>query len=434
MSSLAQTAYFLQLAAIPVGATFILNVDARTAASRWLFLLATVGCVALALLTFRISDPTYPFWDFHSAYYPAGRAVMAGPEQLREMTGRGVSGFVNMPVVAYIFAPFALLPEQVAENLFLIISFLAVVLVWRMLASLARLETTDRWLLLLVFAANGPLHYSLKEGNTSHFVLLALVAALAMLRTARSTIAGLLLGVAAMVKPPLLLFGLFFALRRDLRGMMGFCAVCGAIALLSLVLFGWSDNWHWFEVCIVQFSHRWLAAFNVQSIPAFLFRLVSPASLLQDWNSSPPPNGLAVLADVLFALLFGLAAVAVWRRTWAPRSALPALELQYSLVICLVILASPLSWSHYYCWLLLPTGLFLGWRHHLSGPSVGYGWLAILLVTPAVRMLHLTSPWMQQVYKDVGVSHLLFGALLWFGLIACWLSRPAISSMRLHKP
>jgi hypothetical protein len=434
MNGLAQTAYFLQLAAIPAGATFILHIAGHTSRPRWPSILAAIGCAALAVLTFRISDPSYLFWDFHSAYYPAGQAVLAGAQQLREMTGLGVSGFVNMPVIAYIFAPFALLPERAAANLFLMLSLASVAATWLMLAGIARLGTADRWLLLLVFAANGPLIYSLKEGNTSHFVLLALVAALAMLRSGRAGTAGALLGAAAMVKPPLLLFGVFFVLRRDLRGTIDFCAVCGAVVLLSLALFGRSDNWHWFQACIVQFSHHWLAAFNVQSIPAFLFRLVAPASSLQDWNASLPPAGFATLADVAFALLFGLAAIALWRGAQASKAALPALELQYSLAVCLVILASPLSWSHYYCWLLLPTALFLGWRRRLPRRSRICGWLAILLVTPVIRMLHFASPWMLHVYKDAGVSHLLVGGLLWFGLIVWWLSRPIIPSTSLDKP
>ncbi|HEY4077861.1 MAG TPA: glycosyltransferase family 87 protein [Rhizomicrobium sp.] len=337
----------------------------------------------------------------------------------------GVSGFVNMPVVAYIFAPFALLPEPAAMYLFLAISLVVIATTWLLLARIATLNVTDRWLLLLLFAANGPLLYSLKEGNTSHFILLAMVGGFALLRAARPTAAGAVLGAAAIIKPPLLIFGLFFLLRRDTRGTLGFAAVCGAVAALSLALFGWGDNLHWFEVCVVQFSHRWLGAFNVQSIPAFLFRFAAPAGMLEDWNSKIPPARLVLPANIFFAVLLALAATALWRRARAQQfqASIPALELQYNLTICLAILASPLSWSHYYCWLLLPTALFLGWRRELPRPSRIYGWLAILLVTPVVRLLKFTAPWMLEAYKDIGVSHLLYGALLWFGMIAWLLAR-----------
>jgi alpha-1,2-mannosyltransferase len=426
MSAIAQVAYFVQLAAAIVGLFFIALLTRRDPTPKWVPIVIAAGCVALALLTFRISDPSYHFWDFHSAYYPAGKAVIAGAQYLREMTGLGVSGFVNLPVVAYVFAPFALLPEPMATHLFLAISLVAVGATWLILARIVARDTTDRWLLLLLFAANGPLLYSLKEGNTSHFILLAMVGGLALLRVARPAAAGAVLGAAAIIKPPLLLFGLFFLLRRDARGTLGFAAVCGVVVALSLAVFGWDDNLHWFEVCIVQFSHRWLAAFNVQSIPAFLFRFVAPAGMLEDWNSRLPPTDLTLPANILFVLLFALAAAALWRRARMSGALVPlaTLELQYSLVICLVILASPLSWSHYYCWLLLPAALFLGWRRELRWQTRICGWFAILLVTPVVRLLKFTSPRLLEAYKDVGVSHLLLGAILWFGLIAWWLAYP----------
>ena len=43
-----------------------------------------------------------------------------------------------------------------------------------LLVRLAGLRGPGFWLLLLLFAINGPLHNSLKEGNTTHIVLLLL--------------------------------------------------------------------------------------------------------------------------------------------------------------------------------------------------------------------------------------------------------------------
>jgi hypothetical protein len=306
-----------------------------------------------------------------------------------------------MPVVAYIFAPLALMTMPVAMAIFTIIGLIAIILAWKLLADLAQLDLTERWLLALLFAANGPLQYSVREGNTSHFILLALVAGLAFLRAGRPGLAGVVLGAAAIIKPPLLLFGLFFALRRDGRGLAAFIMVCVAAAAASVVLFGWADNLHWLDVCVLQFSHRWLAAFNVQSIPAFLFRFEANPALLLDWNAYAPPAGLALPAQLLLAVLFIAAGVALLNRT--------TLTPQYLIVLCLAVLASPLSWSHYYCWLLLPMAFFLR-RENMQAKSFrALGWLAILLVTPLVRPLTLSQSWAIETYKDAGVSYLLFG-------------------------
>ncbi len=61
-----------------------------------------------------------------------------------------------------------------------------------------------------------------------------------------------------MIKPSLLIFGLFFLFRRDLRGTVAFSAVCGAFVILSLMAFGMSDNLFWFQKAIVQYSNNWL--------------------------------------------------------------------------------------------------------------------------------------------------------------------------------
>jgi hypothetical protein len=300
---------------------------------------------------------------------------------------------------------------------------------WFLLVRLARLEPRERWLLALLFFANGPLMHGLKFGNTTEFILFALAAGLALLRGGRSGAAGALLGAAAMIKPPLLLFGAFFALRRDLRGTLGFAVVCTVTAAMSLVLFGWADNQHWFQTSIVEYSRGWLGAYNVQSIPGFLLRLHADAKLT-DWLPYLPTPGEKFVAQVLTGLIVLIAAAACLRR---PRQAaqlqadtVDRRDLQYLLAICLCLVASPLTWSHYYAWLLIPTSFFLGSQPSLPSSRIacGLGWLAIILVTPIVGWpSSISNPLLMAIYRSFVISHLLFGGLLWFGLVAWWLAR-----------
>jgi len=419
-----QIAYFAHIGATVAGAAAIAWFTRRRPKARWLPPFLAIGCIAIALLTFRISDPPQIFQDFRIAYYPAGKAILTNPAQLRSLTGMGVSGFVNMPVVAYLFAPLALLPMHVAMGLFLAAGLAAWAAAWWLLARLGRLDHTGRWLLALLFAANGPLQYSLKEGNSSHFILLALAGGLALVRSERSVAAGALLGAAAIIKPPLLVFGLFFILRRDLRGLGGLVSAGAVVTALSLAIFGWADNSRWFEECVLQFSQQWIAAFNVQSIPAFLFRFQAPATLLRDWDAHSPPTDLILPARLLLGLLFAAAATALSLAKHTQNTE-ERRDLQYCLVLCLAVLASPLSWSHYYCWLLLPAALFLSTPSATTAMRI-YGWLAILLVTPLVRPLVFQQSWAAEFYKDVAVSHLLFGGLLWFGMLSWRLTRHSV--------
>jgi alpha-1,2-mannosyltransferase len=152
---------------------------------------------------------------------------------------------------------------------------------------------------------------------------------------------------------------------------------------------------------------------------------------LTDWTPYLPMPGEKLISQILTGLIFLIAGAACVRRpTWAAaqRESDPAKRrnLQYLLVICLCLVSSPLTWSHYYVWLLIPMAFFLG--SQLSFPSSqaarGFGWAAVLLVTPLVEWpWSISNPGLMTMYRSFAISHLLFGGLLWFGLVAWRLAR-----------
>jgi len=392
------------------------------------------GLIALAVIlfefiNFKLSSPPTAFWDFLRAYYPAGRAALYGDsEALKALIGLGAAGgFVNIPVVAYLFAPFGWLSPHMAAILFTLIGIGSTVAAWFLLVRLTQLELRERWLLALLFLANGPLLSGFKWGNLSFFLIFALAAGLVLIRTQRSMAAGMLLGTAAVLKPALILFGLFFLLRRDLRGVFGFAIVGIATAALSLLLFGWQGNLYWLQTSILQYSHNWLAVSGNQSIPGFLFRLHAPPDILLDFSVKAPGAGEKLLAHVITDLIFLIAAVACFKRR-TPGAAVDEeaqvgarRDLQYLLTISLCLVCSPLSWTHYYAWLLIPAAFFLETQGPLATSRAAriVGWTAIALVTPLVLWPQPAAPsTLETLYASFTVSHHLFGGLLWFGLIA----------------
>lgn len=397
----------------------------------WAFALGVVVLAAFMFLSFRLSCPPEA-WDFTHAYYPAGQAALQqDPAALRGLIGKGTTGFVNIPVFAYLLAPFTLLPPSAATVILTIIGIGLTIWAWFLLTHLAGLELRERWLLAWLFLINGPLIHAIKLGNLSYFILAALAGGLVLLRGDRPLSAGALLGLAAVVKPPLALFGFFFLFRRDWRGLSGFASMGIATVLLSLVLFGWADNLYWFQTAIVQYSHSWLAAFNVQSVPAFMLRLNDDARL-SDWiNSQLPTAGQKLVAQIVTSLIFLVAVAACFLGAAKASAQTNATaderrDLQYLLVICLCLVSSPLTWSHYYLWLLMPTAFFLGARSSALStlPARWVGWVAIALVTPIIDLpWSFSNLWLATGYRTIFLSHLLFGGLLWFGLIAWGLSR-----------
>lgn len=386
---------------------------------------AFVAAAAMAAFVFAISEPGLLFSDFRKAYYPAGQVILEQPGALTPLIES--VAFVNLPIVAYLFAPFGILPFKAAAIAFLLLGVAMTLWAWKLLAAEAELDDREPWVLLLLFAANGPLVYSLKEGNTSHMVLLGLVAALIFLRRRRDLAAGVVLGVCALIKLPLLILGAYFVLRRNWAAVAGFSGVLAVSGLLSILVFGWALNQRWFELCVLQFGSNPIGAFNVQSIPSFLVRLGGDASVLRDWSAV----GIAPLQRFIgtgLVLLMALVAIVVCARrpeTANERERSDLFAHEYALVVALSVISSPMSWTHYYCWLLIPVALFLkpGGAVASSPAARRAAWLGILLISPAVVLLSFDAPLLEFLYVKVLLSHVLAGGLIVYGLLIWALAR-----------
>jgi alpha-1,2-mannosyltransferase len=406
------------------------------------FVALGLSMVIFVALSFKLSCPP-DRWDFLHAYYPAGVAALHGDsEMLKGLIGRGTTGFVNIPIVAYLFAPFALVSPEVASAAITGVGVVLLILTWFMLVRAAQLKLRERWILGLLFLANGPLIHAVKLGNLSYFVLSGLVGGLLLLRKGRPGAAGVLLAVATIIKPPLALFGFFFLFRRNWRGLMAYSTVGILTVGLSLLVYGWADNLYWFQTAIVQYSHKWLAAFNVQSVPAFILRL-GPDAKLSEWLISESPSwGQKLFAQIGTLILLCSTFWACFRwplRLDADRGDREDVQrdLQYLLVICLSVVSSPLSWSHYYLWLLIPAAYFLrAWAAgEMPRHTVRAGWLAIAFLTPVIGLpLAMPNPILKFIYQSLILSHILFGGLIMFGVITCWLAAKRGNFSPILKP
>ncbi len=305
---------------------------------------------AIAALQMRVSAPDVWFEDFISAYWPAAHAVLQGPDALRAEFAKGVFGYVNLPIVAYLFAPLGALAPKPAALVFFGIGIGAVLAAWRLMRVLFSLSDRDSALLLLGLSAYGPLAYSLKEGNTSHIVLAALLGGLLAIRTRRDLLGGALLALAAILKPALLLLGFLYALRGRWRVALAGAGVCAAVAGASLLVFGWDTHRLWYDAVIAPYAGRPVPAFNAQSFAAAFTRQETGLPGLLLWEPvevSALGKGAATGAALVLLALGAAAALAARRRGGAD-----TLEIEALMVIAFVCAASTLSWSHYYVWLV----------------------------------------------------------------------------------
>jgi hypothetical protein len=161
-------------------------------------------------------------------------------------------------------------------------------------------------------------------------------------------------------------------------------------------------------------------AFNVQSIDAFLLRLSTGAALLQDWAPMPLPPVYRVVRTILLLAIYGAAIALLWRagrREPLPHvsGALSTRDLtEFSLVLTIALVTSPLAWTHYYLLLLLPWSLYQGGLLNPPGDTRSrlLMWGALALISLPVLMPDSSQGVTAELMARTVVSMWLFGGLL----------------------
>jgi hypothetical protein len=385
-------------------------------------MLYVAGAIALCVLLWHGPEPYRLFGDFTKAYYFAGQQVLQGS---RDLYGDAcVRGYVNIPIVAIAFAPFAQFSPAMAGGLMAAVGVATTAAACGGLLRLTQVTGWRQWALVGLFLASGPVYYNLRLGNTTQYVLLLLIGALACWRKGWPEVAGGLVAIAGIIKIPILLLGVYFLLRGRLRTGLGFGLGLIAVVGLSLLLFGPALHGTWYTQCIQPFAGKPLSAFNVQSVDGLLARLLggNPAT----WIPMTVGLPFKLLRYGLLSAIVGAVVWTFWRAqqplkpsvstekpsmSTVPRvKTVPRVELEWVTVLCLALLISPISWTHYYLLLLLPIGLLLG--HPQTIPPGGHSLLllsALLISLPVTLYQPAGMPWL---LGQAGFSHYFIGGVL----------------------
>ncbi|HEY9636932.1 MAG TPA: glycosyltransferase family 87 protein [Coleofasciculaceae cyanobacterium] len=364
--------------------------------------------------------------DFNKAYYPAGRLILENPSKLYDpfdisVKGLGVIhvrdlGFVNIPIIALLFIPFSLLDVALSQILYTILGGIAIIIFGYLIVKLTKVTGWQRILLLRIILVNGPLYYSLKVVNSTHFVLFFLLAAIFCIQTKREIWLGILLAIAALIKIPLFLLGIYYFLRGRWQVVLGYGGALLGIVGASLLLFGVDLHLIWFERCIQAFRNKAIGAYNIQSVDGLLVRLLTDGNI-GNWDPIELGLDFKVIRYVLLSLLIGGTIWICWRSK--PPITIEEQNLEFSIVLCLALVISPISWTHYYLFLLVPLSLYLGEK--LAIPQ-GWLWfssvvLSILLISPAVRAFTPANPILRFLMFKLLFSHYFFGGILLLGIL-----------------
>jgi hypothetical protein len=92
---------------------------------------------------------------------------------------------------------------------------------------------------------------------------------------------------------------------------------------------------------------------------------------------------------------------------------------ELSIVLCLALIASPISWTHYYLFLLLPLSLYFGNKLDIPNRGVWFSLMAAsaLLISPPVVIVGNNLSILGPLASKLLISHYLFGGLLLLGIL-----------------
>jgi hypothetical protein len=378
-----------------------------------------------------VSEPGERFADFRHAYYFAGRQIRDDPSALYS-TLEPTAAFTNIPIVAWLFVPLAALPEGPASWVMFAIGIAAVLAACALVIHTTRATRPQAVAIAGLFAMNGPIYNSLREGNTTHIVLLLLALALWCAERRRDVAVGALIATAAIIKPPLALLLVPFVLRGRWAAPAAFVATVSPVVLLSLAIYGIGLHRDWYETTVSPFSRHPVGAFNVQSIDALLARLISGGTHLFDWD--PIAGYGAGFGVVRTAIVVAIAAGSVlwcWRSRLtdvaspalgadaAEPSGLVAMRTEFCVALAVALVITPISWSHYYLTLIIPMSLLLTGRIPMPrgrGWWVAFGASVVLLSLPVVT-LNPERAVIGEFNSRVMTSHFVIGGIVMLALL-----------------
>ena len=337
--------------------------------------------------------PGSTLWPWHpnmidlDVYQRTGQKLLAGGDIF---DAGGQLPWIYPAFAALLTVPFAVIPFVLAAFIWLTLCTAALAAIcYRLGYTGWRLSLLTTALILLC----QPVRDTLGFGQLAIFLVAAAVLdSMPGPRLFRRRILpeGWLVGVVAAIKltPAVVAAYNFFAGKRK-AGLVAFAAFLAATAIGFVVLPQASLS-YWLK----------LATGDSGLNSGILY--ASNQSVLGVWNrlTGEPSRGGLVLSALVVAL--GIwAAVLMHRRG------------QVAFALCLAgltsLLASPISWSHHYVW-VVPLGLVLLQARELPGylrwPGLGYalwGALAPFMLLPMGGELELQYTWWQQVVVNIGV-------------------------------
>jgi hypothetical protein len=310
------------------------------------------------------------FQDWASArYYWQGRPVYAPlhgaigqylgitPDNLTAQSVR-INYFLNAhpPTSVVLVLPLARLDYPEATLIWNLLSLAAFLVSLGLIAHQLRIPVS-RWAvfpLVALLLSNGPFRHQVSQGQFNFFLLLLLTGTWAADRSGRPWLAGVLLGMATVLKLFPAFLVLYFVLRRQWRAVVAAGATIIGLTLLSMAVLGVDAYRDYVRIVLPHVEALKTGWRNVSLTGTWakLFDPTTPGPQLEPLLRSPVlARGMALLSALV---LGGLLARKTWRASDRAET-----DACFGLFLTFTLLISAVTWHHYALLLLLP--LTLAW-------------------------------------------------------------------------
>ncbi len=319
--------------------------------------------------------------DFQFYYEAAFRFIKNQEALYLDLSRDSFWGYLYPPPSIFLFLPFTYLDIGAAYALFILCSYIALVVslyLWFQYCEEQGFSTSclERTVLIIIGTATAPMYLNVMAGNLSSIILLTCVGYVYLMNRGNPVAAGFCLSIGMWVKLyPVILCILGLRSRAGIKAIVWtFASTLGVAAFLL----PWLDTElyvTYFTDLLPRMSGRTIVNVVNQSLIAFLMRFVVPMSDALSWG---PP--LTVELWVQWSNICGFAAWCIGA-TWLlyingpDRKALAS-----SYLLAAIPIFSPLGWGHAYV-LALPV-MLLVFHRYASNP--GGGWFARAIVLGAL--------------------------------------------------
>lgn len=231
--------------------------------------------------------------------------------------------------------------------------------------------------------------------------------------TNKRFIAGVLIGLACLIKPQAAIFLIWAVAWGEWKLMRGILTAAVPLLLVSITIYGLHNHIEYLRVLSYLSAHG-ESYFSNNSMNGLMNRLLGNGNdLIWHWHRFPPFNPIVYS----FTLGFGLLCLAaILLPAWGNRGR--ATILDFAIVFICSVISSPIAWQHHYgvlaplyivvlrAWMSASTG----WRKGMALAALTVSWTLVATLIPQANLV-TSSPF------NIVQSYVFFGALILLGLI-----------------